>query len=254
MRLRDKTAIVTGGTAGIGRSTAILFAKEGAKVCVAGRNQTAGQEVVSTIKKSGGRAIYVRTDVSVEDDIRNMVEETKQAFGRIDVLFSNAAILIPKNAADLSSEEWDNLMNINVKGVFFCCKHLVPVMKEGGGGSIIINSSVNALMSEPEQIAYCASKGALNSLTRGMAADYGKDNIRVNCICPGWIDTAMNRDYFAVPGNREKAAKLHLLGRVGQPEEVAYLVLFLASDEASFVTGSAYTIDGGLTAALIPFD
>jgi len=254
MRLKDKVAVITGATSGIGRATALLFAKEGAKVVVVGRRRiTEGKQVVASIEKNGGQALFVQTDVSQEEEVKAMVSKTQEVFARIDILFSNAGILIPKNVTDMTSEEWDHLIRVNVRSAFLCCKYVVPIMKEGDGGSIVIDSSVNALMAEPDIAAYCTSKGALNALTRALSVDYGKFNIRVNCLCPGWIETAMNADYFAVPGNREKAAKLHSLGRVGQPEEIAHAALFLASEEASFVTGSVLTVDGGLTSAFAQF-
>ncbi len=250
MRLNGKVAVVTGGTSGIGKATAILFAKEGAPVVVVGfRHVTAGQDLVKAIEQEGGKALFVQADLSKEEDVRAMVERAVEVFGGIDILFSNAGILLAKSVTDTSVEEWDHLMGVNVRSAFLCGKYIVPVMQKRGKGSIVIDSSVNGLMAEPDIAAYCASKAALIALTRSMSVDYGKYNIRVNCVCPGWIETPFNADYFTVPGNREKAAALHSLRKVGQPEEVAYAVLFLASDEASFVTGSALTVDGGLSSA-----
>lgn len=249
MKLKDKVAIITGSTAGIGKATALLFAKEGAKVVVVGRKRvTEGNQLVESIKKDGAQAIFVQTDVSQEEQVKAMIDKTIETFGKIDILFSNAGIMISKSATDITTGEWDRLMNVNVKSAYMCCKYAIPEIKRSGGGSVIIDSSVNATLAEPDIAAYCASKGALSAMTRAMAMDYGKDNIRVNCICPGWIETPMNADYFAVQGNRQKAGKLHALGRIGQPQEVAQAVLFLASDDASFITGSSLTIDGGLTA------
>jgi len=250
MRLKDKVAIVTGGTLGIGKAAALLFAKEGALVTVVGyKHVDEGRDIVSSIEKNGGKAIFVKADVSNEKDIKSIVKGTVKAFGKIDIVFSNAGIILPKSATDTSIEEWDRIMGVNLKSAFLLCKYSIPVMKENGGGSIVIDSSVNGLMAEPDIAAYCTTKAGLFGLTRSMSVDYGKDNIRVNCVAPGWIETPMNEDYFAVSGNREKAAALHSLGKVGTPEEVANAVLFLASDEASFITGSTLTVDGGLTSA-----
>lgn len=249
MKLKDKVAIVTGSTAGIGEATAILFAKEGAKVVIVGRKRVAeGNQIVESIRKDGGEAIFVQTDVTQEDQVKAMVAKTIEAFGKIDILFSNAGIMVPNSVTDMTIEEWDLLMNVNLKSAFLCCKYVIPEIKKVGGGSVIIDSSINATMAEAGIAAYCTSKGALSAMTRAMAMDYGKYNIRVNCVCPGWIETPFTKDFFAVPGNREKAGKLHVLGRIGQPQEVACAVLFLASDDASFVTGSSLMVDGGLTA------
>ena len=250
MRLKDKVAIVTGGTQGIGKSTAILFAQEGALVTVVGyKHVDEGNDIVSSIEKNGGKAIFIKADVSSEEDVKAIVEKTVNAFGKIDTVFSNAGIILPKSTTDTSAEEWDRIMGVNLRSAFLLCKYSIPVMKENSGGSIVIDSSVNGLMAEPDIAAYCTTKAGLFGLTRSMSVDYGKDNIRVNCVAPGWIETPMNEDYFAVPGNREKAAALHSLRKVGTPEEVANAVLFLASDEASFITGSTLTVDGGLTSA-----
>lgn len=249
MTLKGKAAIITGGSSGIGRAAALLFAREGAKVAVVGHQHgREGREVVKAIEEGGGEALYLQADVSREQDIQAMVEEAIRAYGSVDVLFSNAGILLAKSATDTTAEEWDRIMQVNLRSAFLCAKYVVPQMRRQGGGSIVIDSSVNALMAEPDLAAYCASKAALMALTRSLSVDYGKYNIRVNCLCPGWIETPFNAEYFAVPGNREKAAALHALRRVGRPEEVAQAALFLASDMASFITGSALTVDGGLTA------
>jgi len=248
--LKGKVAIITGGSSGIGRATALLFGQEGAKVVVVGyQHGREGREVVNAIKKQGSEALYVQADVSKEEDVRAMVAEAVRAFGGVDILFSNAGILLAKSVTDTTAEEWDRIMQVNLRSAFLCAKYVVPEMRRHSGGSIVIDSSVNGLMAEPNLAAYCASKGALIALTRSMSVDYGKYNIRVNCLCPGWIETPFNADYFAVPGNREKAAALHSLRRVGKPEEVACAALFLASDKASFISGSSLTVDGGLTSA-----
>jgi len=250
MRLMHKVAIITGGASGIGRAAAILFAGEGACVVIADVQGEAGQAAAATIVHAGGRAIFVRADVASDGDVKAVVDTAQNAFGGIDILFSNAGIGLSKSATDTRLEEWQRVLDINLTGAFLFARHVIPAMKRRGGGSIVIDASANGLMAEADLAAYCASKGGLIALTRSLALDYGRDNIRVNCICAGYIDTPINAEYFDAPGARERAARLHALGRVGRPEEVAYAALFLASDEASFVTGSAMTVDGGLTAAI----
>ncbi len=248
MRLKDKVAIVTGGTLGIGKATALLFAKEGALVTVVGyKHVDEGHDIVNVIENNGGKAIFVQADVSSEEDIKSIIKETVSAFGGIDIVFSNAGVLLCKSVTDTSSEEWDHLMRVNLRSAFLLSKYSIPEIKKRGGGSIIIDASVDGIIGCPEEAAYITTKAGLIALTKSMSVDYGKDNIRVNCVAPGWIETPLNEDYFAEPGNREKAAELHSIGKVGTPEEVAYAVLFLASGEASFITGSTLTVDGGLT-------
>ncbi len=250
MRLKDKVTIITGGATGIGRAAAYLFAQEGARVVVGDVNVADGERVIAEINDKFGPALFVAADVSRPEDVEALKNKTVAAFGGVDVLFSNAGIGLAKKAADTTLEEWQHILDVNLRGAFLCAKAVIPLMQARGGGSIVINGSANGLLAEADLAAYCASKGGLIGLTRSMALDYGKDKIRVNCICAGYIDTPINAEYFSVSGAREMASRLHALGRIGDPEEVAYAALFLASDEASFITGSLLTVDGGLTAAI----
>jgi NAD(P)-dependent dehydrogenase (short-subunit alcohol dehydrogenase family) len=250
MRFKDKIVIVTGGATGIGRAASVLFAGEGAQVIVADINPEKGQETLAIIRDNGGQASFFQLDVSDESQIMALTQKTDESFGGVDVLFNNAGIGLSKTATDTTSAEWDKLLGINLKACFLFCKYTIPLMQKRGGGSIVINASANGVMAEPGIAAYCASKGGLIALTRSLALDYAKYNIRVNCINAGYIDTPINTEFFATPGSWEFAAKLHPIGRVGQPEEVAKAALFLASDDASFITGTSLAVDGGLTAAI----
>jgi NAD(P)-dependent dehydrogenase (short-subunit alcohol dehydrogenase family) len=250
MRFKDKVVIVTGGATGIGQASARLFADEGARVVVADLNTTEGQRTAAQIMEHGGQALFVQVDVSQEGDITRLIRQAETTFGGVDVLFSNAGIGLSKDATSTALTEWDRVLGVNLTGAYLCSKYAIPVMQKRGGGSIVINASANGLMAEPNLAAYCASKGGLIALTRSLALDYARFGIRVNCITAGYIDTPINAEYFATPGNWEIAARLHPLGRVGRAEEVARAALFLASDEASFITGAALAVDGGLTAAI----
>jgi len=256
MRLKNRVAIVTGSTSGIGETTAVLFAREGAKVVVVGRRQKAGEKVVRQIRQEGGEAIFVRADVSNEGQVKRMVQTTVRTYGKVDVLFNNAGTMVSKKLHETTNDEWDRVMDVDLKGVFWCSKYVVPHMKKQGGGSIIMCSSANAIVAEPDLGAYCAAKGAVNGMTRSMALDYGPDRIRVNAICPGYIDTPLGDNYFNSLSDPEaakrKAGALHALGRMGTPMEIAYCALFLASDESSFVTGECLVADGGLSVIVNP--
>jgi hypothetical protein len=256
MRLKDKVAVITGAASGIGQAAALLFAKEGAAVVLADINEKGGQETVEQIVRDDGTAIFVRTDVAKEDEVKHLVETAIKTYGAVDVLFNNAGVMIEKMLHETTADEWDQLMDIDFKGVFLCSKYVIPHMQGQGGGSIINNASVNGLIAEPAIAAYCGAKGGVSALTRAMALDYGADGIRVNAICPGYIDTPMNDMYFAAQpdpdASRRAAGGLHALGRTGTPEEVACCALFLASDEASFVTGANWVVDGGLAVIINP--
>ncbi len=252
MRLENKVALITGATSGIGEATAFLFAKEGASVASTGRNEKRGHAVTGQILETGRKAIFIRTDVRKIDECRRAVDETLRAFGRLDILFNNAGVFCPHTTLDCSEEEWDLQMDINLKGTFLMSKSALPGMIQQGSGVIINNSSGWGLVGGDAAVAYCASKGGVVLLTKAMAIDHGRQGIRVNCICPGDVDTPMLpedarmrglrwEDYVAGCANRP-------LGRIGTAEEIAKAALFLASDDSSFMTGAALVVDGGGTA------
>ncbi|MCU0642113.1 MAG: glucose 1-dehydrogenase [archaeon] len=252
MRLLNKVAVITGGNSGIGKATAILLAKEGAKVVISGRDLELGREVVDLIKKSGGKAAFIRADVSKEAEIKNLIDFAIRLYGRIDILFNNAGIELQKTVTETTEEELNSVLNVNLKGVFFGCKHVIPHLIKQGGGSIINTASIAGLVGSPGLAAYCASKGGVVLLTKQVALDFAKSGVRVNCVCPGATMTPMVERFVAKSPNPEKTfedlAKMHPMGRMAKPEEIANAVLFLASDESSFITGQALAVDGGLTA------
>jgi NAD(P)-dependent dehydrogenase (short-subunit alcohol dehydrogenase family) len=252
MRLVDKVALITGGTSGIGRATALLFSQEGAKVSITGRNKTKGQEVIREIKEAGGEAIFIRADVRFAKECRMSVERTLQSFGRLDILFNNAGIYFPNTVVDCTEEEWNLTLDINLKGTYLMSKFALPAMIAQRSGVIINNSSGWGLVGGNEAAAYCAAKGGAVLLTKAMAIDHGPQGIRINCICPGDVDTPMLiedarqrgmvwKEYLANASNRP-------IGRIGKPEEIAKAALFLASEDSSFVTGAILAVDGGGTA------
>ncbi len=247
--LAGKATLVTGGASGIGRTTAILFAREGANVAVMDSNGESGKQVVKELSSIGARSILVQGDVSVAADCSRAVETTAAEFGRIDVLFNNAGIIHRASVVELSEDLWDRTMAVNVRSVFLMSKYVIPIMVQGGGGVIINTASGWGLTGGRMAAAYCASKGAVIQLTKAMALDHGQQNIRVNCVCPGDTDTPMLRreaEQLGEPIDRflmEAAARP--LPRIGVPEDVAQAVLYLASDAASFVTGASLVVDGG---------
>jgi len=245
--LDQKAAIVTGGASGIGRATAILFAREGAKVVVADRDPTGGQETVRMIEGEGGQAIFVQTDVSRAEDVQRMVRETVSTYGRLDVLFNNAGIGETAKVTEASQEHWERVLTVNLGSVFLGCKYAIPEMVKVGGGSIINNASILAEVGFSNAPAYSASKHGVVGLTQTIALDYAAEGIRANTVCPGFIRTPMVMEGLD-PETRDYIASLHALGRMGEPEEVAEAVLFLASDRSSFVTGTCLFVDGGYTA------
>lgn len=247
--LTGKRALITGGASGIGRATALLFAREGAAVSIVDLDAGGGQAVVQAIQGDGGRAIYVRCDVSQPADCERAVRQTVGELGGLDVLFNNAGIIRRASVLETSVEEWERVMAVNVRSVFLMSKYAIPVMIEAGGGAIINTASGWGLVGGRQAAAYCASKGAVVQLTRALALDHGAQGIRVNCICPGDTDTPMLRDEAHQLGQANERflaeAAQRPLGRIGAPEEIAQAVLYLASDAASFVTGTVLVVDGG---------
>jgi len=254
MRLKDKVAIITGATSGIGRSSAVVFAQEGAKVVIVGRRKREGEETLGMVRSVGGEAIYVQADVSRDEDIDSIVTQTLLKFGKVHILFNNAGVN-PVEArtalADCPEKAWDLIMEVNIKGIYRCSKKVVPLMIQNGGGSIINTSSTFGFVGFKDRAAYITSKGAVTQLTKSMAVDYGRYNIRVNCICPGMV---LNERVQAFVEKAKMEGKLegiladYPLGRLGTTEEVARVVAFLASDDASWITGAAIPVDGGYTA------
>lgn len=255
MKLKDRIAVITGSASGIGRASALEFAKEGAKVVVADINPAGARETVKQIESAGGTAVPVETDVSTPQSVQGLVQKTLQRFGKIHILFNNAAIQVNKTVEDTTFEEWNREIGINLGGVFLCSKYFLPHLR-ATKGCIVNMASVNGFFVEPLCAGYCATKGGIMALTKAMAIDHGKDGVRVNCICPGYIDAGLAWEYFEVQPNpaeaRKAAGKLHALGRVGQPEEVGRLAVFLASDDASFMTGSVVVVSGGFGIGLPP--
>lgn len=248
MRLEGKVAIVTGVSSevGIGRAIAGLFAKEGARLALADIDEAGGKQAAESIRQHGGQAVFCRTDISRSDDVERLVKTSTDAFGAVHILVNNAAHMKDSAAAtDLTEEQWDRSINITLKGSFLCAKHAVPEMKRSGGGSIVNISSVGGLVGFGGDAAYCSAKGGIIQLTKSLAIDYGRYNIRVNAICPGPIETSIS------PKEGEELYEYQIamtvLGRRGRPLDVAYAALFLASDESAFITGSNLVVDGGWT-------
>lgn len=248
VRLKDKVAIITGAASGIGKATAQLFAEHGAKIVVADIDKDGGDQTVIDIHAANHEAIYVQTDVTISDNTERMVEETVRTFGKLDILFNNAGIAMRLSVSELPEADWHRCLGVNLTGVFLCAKAAIPIMQKNGGGSIINMSSIYGIVGADVRAAYVASKGAVTNLTRGMALDYAEDNIRVNCICPGFVETPLVAGVVKTPEEYQKLANKHPLRRLGQPDEIAYGALYLASDESAFVTGIALPIDGGYTA------
>ena len=249
MRLEGKVALITGGTSGIGSATAIRFAGEGAAVAITGRNAERGEQVIQEIAADGGEALFIRSDVRSADDCLDAVDRTLGRFGKIDVLFNNAGVFHPKTIPDCTEEEWDETIDSSLKGAFLMSKYVLPSMIEQGSGSIIHTSSGWGILGGNDAAAYCAAKGGLVVMAQAMAIDHGHQGIRVNCVCPGDVMTPMLTDDAAKRGMTWEeylaGASDRPLGRVGTVDEIARAVLFLASDDSSFVTGESLVVDGG---------
>jgi NAD(P)-dependent dehydrogenase (short-subunit alcohol dehydrogenase family) len=249
MKLEGRVALITGGNSGIGRATAALLASEGAAVVLTGRNRERGEQVAQAIIEDGGKAMFLCSDVRVADECRRAVERTLERFGRIDVLFNNAGVFHPKTVPDCTEQEWDETIDSSLKGAFLMSKYALPSMIERGSGSIIHTSSGWGVLGGDRAAAYCAAKGGLIVMAKAMAIDHGPDGIRVNCVCPGDVETPMLPDDAKKRGIPWKdylaGASERPLGRIGTAEEIARAVLFLASDDSSFITGEALVVDGG---------
>ena len=251
-RLADKVALITGSGGGQGRAAAVMFAQEGAKVVVTDIKVEGGNETVELVKAAGGEAVFQETDVSHAADIKTAVDCAVEAYGGLHIMYNNAAVLHKRDTTvtNLEEEMWDFVLNVNLKSVYLGCKHAIPEMTKVGGGSIINVSSLAGILGVGNVHAYTAAKGGVVSLTKAIATAYAAKNIRCNAICPGAVDTPMMAHvlHSANPKRLERVAKSHPLGRVGTPEDVASMGLFLASDESSWVTGSVFTVDGGYAA------
>lgn len=254
MKLKDKVAIVTGSARGIGEAIVRDFVNEGASVIVSDILEKEGQELANELQKAGHNVYYFKTDVSSEQNVQDLVGFAIEKFGKINILCNNAAINIPGSVTELSEDVWDRTMDVNVKSQFLVSKHVIPQMQKSGGGSIINTASANSFVAEPRLSAYVTSKGAILMLTRAMALDYAKDNIRVNCICPGWVDTTFNDAHADLFGGRDAVLKdiasVQPIGRPIKPIEIAKVATFLASDDSSALTGSPILADGGITAGV----
>ena len=248
MRLNEKVAIITGAASGIGKATAKLFAEHGAKTVIADIDTEGGELTVADIKNKEHQGSFIQTDVSIHEKTQKMVDHTINLYGKLDILVNSAGIAMRLPVEELPEDDWHHCLGVNLTGVFLCSKAAIPAMRKNGGGSIINLSSIYGLVGAEVRAAYVASKGAVTNLTRGMALDYAEDNIRVNCICPGFVETPLVAGVVKNPDEYQKLANKHPLRRLGQPTEIAYGALYLASDESAFVTGIALPIDGGYTA------
>jgi NAD(P)-dependent dehydrogenase (short-subunit alcohol dehydrogenase family) len=243
--LKGKVALVTGAASGIGKASAIELARAGAMVVFADIAVKAGKAAAA-----GAGGVFVRCDVSKAGDCARAVGFAVRRFGGLDILHANAGIQFGKTVEETTEKEWECLMEVNLKGVFLSCRAAIPAMRKRGGGSIIVTSSVNGMMAEPKLAAYCASKGALIMLVKAMAVDHARDGIRVNALAPGWVETPINTPYLSTAEDRAAASSVQPAGRIARPGEMGKAVAFLASGDASFITGAVLTADGGATACL----
>lgn len=251
MRLKDKVSIITGAGSGIGEATALRFGKEGSKVVIADMDKLASDDTVRKIKKEGGEAIFVPVDVSKTEDCNMLMKKTVKVFGRIDILINNVGIYIQENILDASEENWKRIFDVNVNGIFYCCRHAVPYMVKVGKGSIVNIASEAGIVAIKKQMAYNASKAAVIMMTKSMAVDLAEYGIRVNTVCPGTTETSLFQEAMDRTPDPKEARRLlesaRPANRLGRPEEIAAAILFIASDEPGYATGSTLVIDGGLT-------
>ncbi|MBM0868217.1 NAD(P)-dependent dehydrogenase (short-subunit alcohol dehydrogenase family) [Staphylococcus auricularis] len=245
-KLNDKVAIVTGGSSGIGEATVRLFAKEGAKVVIADVSES-GKELSEELSKEGHKTFFVKTDVTQEEDVINLIDQTVDKFGKLDIMYANAGIAADNPAADLSYDDWKKTIDVNLSGVFLSDKYAVKQFKKQDSKGVIVNAgSIHSFVSLPQTTAYASAKGGVKLLTQNLCTAYAKDGIRVNAVCPGYVATNLLKD---VDEDKRKTLEgLHPQGRLGKPEEVAKAVLFLASDDSTFVNGTTLLVDGGYTA------
>lgn len=246
-RFTNKAVIVTGAASGLGESAAMAFAAEGAKVIVSDISIEQGQAVVNKITAQGGQAFFVKADVSNEEEVKNLFEQAVEQYGKVDVIFANAGINIEANVDELDSKDWQKIIDINLNGVFYCDKYAVQQFKkQGTGGAIVNNGSIHSMVARGKLTAYSAAKGGVKMLTQMVGTSHAKEGIRCNMVCPGYINTPLTETI--TPEIRAGIAALHPIGRMGEPKEVSAAVLFLASDDASFITGTSLLVDGGYTA------
>jgi NAD(P)-dependent dehydrogenase (short-subunit alcohol dehydrogenase family) len=253
MRLQGRVAIVTGAASGIGRASAIAFAREGARVVVVDIDELNGQATAAAICAQGHKAFFAKADVSEETEVKQVIEIAVARWGRIDILFNNAGVVLVKSLEEMTSEEWDRVMSVNVKAAFLAIKHTVPHMRKSGGGSILNTGSIASFTGQLGTPVYSASKGAIALLTKSLALDFGRDRIRVNCICPGITDTPMLREHLGHGAEGEARIRARLSrvpsGQILSPEDVAHAALYLVSDDSIGITGILHVVDGGLLAA-----
>lgn len=254
MRLNDKVALITGAGSGIGRESALLFTREGAAVVVVDLNEDAGHATVEAIEEGGGRASFVKADVSSAADCEAMVAHAETTYGKLDVLFNNAGIMDGRDDDAVATDEavWDLTMAINAKGVFLGCKYGIPALRRAGGGSVINTASFVALLgAATPQVAYTASKGAVLAMTRELAVVHARENVRVNALCPGPLRTELLMKFLDTEAKKQRRLVHVPMGRFGEAREMAQAALYLAGDESSYVTGSEFVVDGGITAAYV---
>jgi NAD(P)-dependent dehydrogenase (short-subunit alcohol dehydrogenase family) len=254
MRLENKVVLITGAGSGIGYHSALRCAAEGASIVAVDQREETAEKTAQAVSSAGGACIPVRADISNDADCRTMIERAESAYGRLDVLFNNAGIshIDDGDAVDTDEDVWDLTMQVNLKGVFLCCKHGIPALRKAGGGSVINTASFVALLgAATPQIAYTASKGGVLALSRELAAVHARENIRVNALCPGPLHTELLMKYLDTEEKRQRRLVHIPMGRFGKADEIAQTVVFLASDESSYITGTSFTVDGGITSAYV---